>query len=87
MSTKVLKGDIRNGMVVIRTERGRAGESRTVVVMGHMTEPGVVQASETRSLATVQAWAREGRMRISARDAGGYYVAQWKGVVAPLRPR
>jgi len=88
MKNRVLRGDVRRGpagdVIVLYTERGRSGEARTMVTIGAHVEPGVAQARETRALATVDAWPRVGRMRVSLRPAGGYYVAPWLGKTASL---
>lgn len=57
MTARVLRGDVRRyfgvrDVVVLRTERGRAGEARTMVVIGDATTRAPL---ETRSLATVAA--------------------------------
>ena len=85
MSTKVLRGDVRQSphgdWIILRTMRGYAGEARTMVVIGRETDDGVAYAFETRTYATVAAWPRIGRMRVSRRDDGGHYVAPWYGAL------
>lgn len=88
MATRVLRGDVRcaygRDWIVLRTERGRRGEARTMVVVGTTTADGIVYERETRDLATVATWPRKGRMRVSARDRGGYYAAPWRGAFAAI---
>jgi hypothetical protein len=88
MSKRVMVGDVRRAFgrdfIVLRTERGRGNEARTMAVVGATVASGVAYAKETRSLATVCAWQKIGRMRVSLREGGGYYVAPWKGLDARL---
>ena len=82
--TRVLTGDVRLGwggetIVVIGTRRGRRGEDRTLVTIGHHIGDGIVEESETRTYAAVQARPWFGRVRVSVRDQGGYHIAPWKG--------
>lgn len=87
MSTRVLRGDVRRAhgrdWIVLRTERGRRGEARTMVVVGSAcpTDEGVAGARETRALATVATWPRVGRVRVSLRDGGDYYFAPRSGAL------
>lgn len=86
--TRVLVGDVRCSIgqdyVVLRTERGRPGEARTMVTVGFSYECGTCFAQAALRYDTVAAWPKKGRMRVSARDGGGYYIAPWKGVSAAL---
>ena len=91
-SNRVLAGDVRDyygrPWVVIRTERGRKGEARTMVVLGARNtngEFGVVYPRETLSLATVQGLRLIGRGSLSPRksrlspwdDGGHYFSPKW----------
>ena len=89
MSGRVRSGDVRRGphgqlAVVVRTERGRRGEARTMVVIGLSPEPGVVVSREARPYAIVAGWPLVGRGAISIRDAGGYYFASKRGQLPEL---
>lgn len=82
MSGRVLRGDVRrDGLrhwVVLGTRRGRAGEARTMVVLGWADHVGAIREQATRPLATVAGWERVGRGRLSRRDAGvAYYSPRW----------
>jgi hypothetical protein len=86
--SRVLRGDVRQGpgglFVVLRTERGRANEARTVVVVGRHVGYGRAYPRETRALATVAAWPLVGRVMVTAILAdGGYIIATRSGAMLP----
>jgi len=85
---KVMVGDVRRAYgrdyVVVSLERGRPGESRTMVVVALHRQPGVLCPAEARDLGTVAEWPKMGRMRVSLRDQYSYHAATWKGEPARL---
>lgn len=84
MSKRVMRGDVRTSgrdYVVVRTKRERGG---VVVVLGVLNRQGVVHEVETRPMSVVSGWPKKGRVRVSFRPAGGYWIAPWIGLTPSM---